>query len=82
MDRTSMAHALETRSPFLDTAVVEFGATVNARSIVPFGQSMDPSSPHFLDQAPLYAAGELKPMWFTRRELEGHIERSYHPGAE
>ena len=65
-----------------NTAVVEFGATVNARSIVPFGQSMDPSSPHFLDQAPLYAAGELKPMWFTRRELEGHIERSYHPGAE
>jgi acyl-homoserine lactone acylase PvdQ len=65
-----------------NTAVVEFGATVNARSIVPFGQSMDPSSPHFLDQAPLYAAGKLKQMWFTRRELEGHTERCYHPGAK
>jgi asparagine synthase (glutamine-hydrolysing) len=28
MDRTSMAHALETRSPFLDTALVEFGASL------------------------------------------------------
>jgi asparagine synthase (glutamine-hydrolysing) len=28
MDRMSMAHALETRSPFLDTAVIEFGASL------------------------------------------------------
>jgi asparagine synthase (glutamine-hydrolysing) len=28
MDRTSMAHGLEARSPFLDTAVVEFGASL------------------------------------------------------
>jgi asparagine synthase (glutamine-hydrolysing) len=28
MDRTSMAHALETRSPFLDTALMEFVATL------------------------------------------------------
>jgi asparagine synthase (glutamine-hydrolysing) len=28
MDRMSMAHALETRSPFLDTALVEFGASL------------------------------------------------------
>jgi asparagine synthase (glutamine-hydrolysing) len=28
MDRMSMAHGLETRSPFLDTALVEFGASL------------------------------------------------------
>jgi asparagine synthase (glutamine-hydrolysing) len=31
MDRMSMAHALETRSPFLDTALVEFGAALPDR---------------------------------------------------
>jgi asparagine synthase (glutamine-hydrolysing) len=38
MDRTSMAHALETRSPFLDTAVVEFGASLADRLRMRFGR--------------------------------------------
>jgi acyl-homoserine lactone acylase PvdQ len=65
-----------------NTAVVEFGDLVRARSVIPFGQSQNATSPHYFDQAPLYAAGKLKPMWFTREELEGHIERIYHPGDE
>jgi len=65
-----------------NTAMVEFGDRVRARSITPFGVSLDPGSPHFTDQMALYAAGELKPMWFNRDELEGHTERSYHPGRE
>jgi asparagine synthase (glutamine-hydrolysing) len=38
MDRMSMAHGLETRSPFLDTEVVEFGASLADRYRVRWGR--------------------------------------------
>jgi asparagine synthase (glutamine-hydrolysing) len=38
MDRMSMAHGLEARSPFLDTAVVEFGASLPDRLRMRFGR--------------------------------------------
>jgi acyl-homoserine lactone acylase PvdQ len=63
-----------------NTAVIELGDRVSAGSVTPFGQSLDPGSPHHLDQTQLYAAGALKPMWFWSDELEPHVERAYHPG--
>lgn len=57
--------------------VIEFGPTVRARSILNYGQSGDPDSPHFFDQAQLYALRQFKPAWFTRDEVEENAVRSY-----
>jgi acyl-homoserine-lactone acylase len=61
-------------------AVVEFGDTVKARAITAGGQSGNPSSPHFKDQAERYANGDLRDVYFYPAQLEGHIEREYKPG--
>ena len=63
-------------------SVVEFGAPARALSVVTFGSSGDPHSPHFFDQAQLYAKGQFKPSWFTRDEVERNAAVSYHPGEE
>jgi acyl-homoserine lactone acylase PvdQ len=60
--------------------VVEFGARPTARSIVTFGQSADSTSPHWFDQAPLYARGEFKQAWFWRDDVERQARRTYRPG--
>ena len=61
-------------------AVVEFGDRVRARAITAGGLSSEPSSPHFDDQTERYATGNLRDVYFYRTDLEGHIEREYHPG--
>jgi acyl-homoserine-lactone acylase len=43
-------------------AVVEFGDRVKARAVTAGGESGDPRSPHFGDQAQRYAAGDLRPV--------------------
>jgi acyl-homoserine-lactone acylase len=62
-------------------AIVEFGPRVRAWSVTAGGESGNPSSPHFMDQAERYAAGALKPVYFWPDELEGHVTRRYRPGA-
>ena len=61
-------------------AVVEFGDSVKARAITAGGESGDPRSPHFNDEAERYAAGNLRDVYFYRSQLVGHTDREYHPG--
>jgi acyl-homoserine-lactone acylase len=63
-------------------AVVEFGDKVKAKAITAGGQSGDPTSPHFNDQAELYAAGKLRDVYFYPEDIEQNKTSRYHPGAE
>jgi penicillin amidase len=61
---------------------VELAAQPRARTILQFGECGDPNSPHWFDQAKLYAQGQLKPSWYARADVEAHCERRYHPGEK
>ncbi|MEO6406513.1 MAG: penicillin acylase family protein [Ferruginibacter sp.] len=63
-------------------AVVEFGKKLKARSIVAGGQSFDPASKHFNDQAEMFINGKLKDVHFYKEDVEKNKERRYHPGEE
>jgi acyl-homoserine-lactone acylase len=55
-------------------ASVEFGPKVEAWAISVGGESGDPASRHFLDQAQRYADGNLRKVYFYPADLEGHVE--------
>jgi len=61
-------------------ALVEFGPRVRAIAVTAGGESGDPRSPHFADQAQRYATGNLRPVYFYPDQLAGHIKRRYRPG--
>ncbi len=54
-------------------AVVEFGPRVRARAVTAGGLSSDPTSPHFNDQAQLYAQGDLRKVYFYPDDLVGRV---------
>ncbi len=60
-------------------AAVEFGPTIHAKAILSGGESGDPASPHFTDQARMFTQGLFRDVLFTRQEVLAHAERSYHP---
>jgi acyl-homoserine lactone acylase PvdQ len=61
-------------------AVVEFGPRIKARAVTAGGESGDPASKHFNDEAQRYASGDLREVYFYPDQLKGHTERTYRPG--
>ena len=62
-------------------AVVEFTPHgPRARAVTAGGESGHPESPHFDDEAVRYATGNLREVYFTPAQLNGHTERVYRPG--
>ena len=60
---------------------VEFSDVPKAYSILAYGESNRPGSPYFADQAERFAAGELKPVAFTREDVERGALRRYRAGV-
>ncbi|MGB3464812.1 MAG: penicillin acylase family protein, partial [Cyclobacteriaceae bacterium] len=63
-------------------AVVEFGDKLKAKSILAGGQSGDPESPHFYDQAKMYSNGQFKDVLFYKDDVESNAQSTYRPGEE
>ncbi|WP_347159419.1 acylase [Pontibacter chitinilyticus] len=63
-------------------AVVEFGDKVKAKTMLAGGESGDPASPHFDDQAQRYADMQFKDVAYYREDVEKRAKATYHPGEK
>lgn len=61
---------------------VEFAETPKAYSIVAYSQSEVEGSPHFNDQAKLFANNQMKRVAFTESEIRASLLSSYRPGEK
>ena len=60
-------------------AAVEFGRSVRAKAIMSGGESGDPASAHFVDQAAMFAQGRFRDVYYSPEDVRTHAERSYNP---
>ncbi|RZK43490.1 MAG: acylase [Pedobacter sp.] len=60
--------------------VVEFGFRIKAKSILAGGNSGDPNSKHFTDQALMYSKAQFKDVLFYKEDVVKNAERTYNPG--
>jgi acyl-homoserine-lactone acylase len=60
-------------------AAIDFGPTIHAKALMSGGESGNPASPHFTDQALMFSQGKFRDVLFTPEEVRAHAERSYHP---
>ncbi|WP_199118286.1 penicillin acylase family protein [Pedobacter sp. ASV28] len=60
--------------------VVEFGKRIKAKSVLAGGNSGNPKSKHFNDQAAMYAKGEFKDVLFYKEDVLKNMEKKYKPG--
>jgi acyl-homoserine-lactone acylase len=60
---------------------VEFGDVPRAYSVLAYGESNQPDSPYFDDQAAMFAHGRMKTVAFSREDVERAAIRRYRPGV-
>ena len=61
-------------------ALIRFGKTKTSyESVISYGNSANPDSPHYNDQMEMYQAFQTKPMSFDREVVLNDAKRIYHP---
>jgi acyl-homoserine-lactone acylase len=61
---------------------VEFGRNgPRAYSVLAYGESNRPDSPHHTDQAEMFARGEFKRVAFTEEDIAADLQQRYRPGT-
>lgn len=61
---------------------VQFGPRIKAKSLLAGGQNGHEDSPHFSDQALMYAQGQFKEVNFYEEEVKKHALKTYRPGKQ
>jgi acyl-homoserine lactone acylase PvdQ len=59
---------------------VEFGKKIRAKTLLAGGNSGNPASKHFLDQAENYKNGIFKDVHFYKEDIMKNAIKTYHPG--
>jgi acyl-homoserine-lactone acylase len=60
-------------------AAVDFGPILHAKAVMSGGESGDPASEHFTDQALMFSQGHFRDVLFYPDDVRAHAARSYHP---
>jgi acyl-homoserine lactone acylase PvdQ len=63
-------------------AVYEFGPKIRGATLLNYGQSGDPHSPHYFDQAQLLSERRFKPELFDWADVLTGAKTAYHPGQK
>jgi acyl-homoserine-lactone acylase len=63
-------------------AAVEFGKRLKAKTIMTGGNSFDPGSPHFTDQAEGFIDGKFKNINFYKEDVLKNARKKFQPGQE
>ncbi len=61
-------------------SIVEFGDKVKSKSLLPYGSSGNPKSPHFFDQAALMSKKQMKDNPIRWDDVQSIAKQIYHPG--
>ena len=51
-------------------------------SIENFESTLDENSPHYSDQAHLFAKNEMKPIWINLKDIKLNLWKSYSPNGQ